>query len=188
MATAKVGWEPGKGERFATRLGPDVGRDRKHLGNAQTDRCLFGRAEHLTQGGVGERLGLLAPGGGVQPDGGSRDERAAQGMIRWGELKRPAAQVGGGPWVGRTQRLSGLEQRRDGGLVPGLSARHQLKSDLHGQRASGEEDRGRLTIERTADRDGDAGPHGLQRQVVDEGQRTVPFDQHVAQRQLLQGL
>src|SRR5207247_9269390 len=59
-----------------------------------------------------------------KPDGGSRDERAAQGMIRWGELKRPAAQVGGGPWVGRSQRLSGTEERRAGGLAPWLSARH----------------------------------------------------------------
>ena len=71
------------------------------------------------------------------------------------QLQCPVGKLGGDSRVGRPKCVSGLEQGGDGGFVAGLGAVRELLRHLDGERAAGQEDAGRLTVERPANRDGE---------------------------------
>src|SRR5580658_5643990 len=89
------------------------------------------------------------------------------------------AQVGGRTWVGRAERLGGLEQRRDCDLIADRSALRQLNRHLHRDGSAGKEHRSRLSVKRTPNRAGDAGSHRFEGDVMAEHESTVALGDYV---------
>ena len=185
MPGPQVGRETGKGESLAALLGAHVGGYGEHTGDAEADLGFLLGWERFVQRRVGERFRLLAAPGGVQPDRGLSHQRPSQRMPSGSKLKGALAQVGGRAGVGGAERLGRLEQRRDRNLIAGRSALCQLRRHLHRERSPCQEHRGRLSIERPAHRDRDAGSHRFQGEVVAEHESAVAFGQQVGVNQLV---
>ena len=99
QACPQVRRQPGEVEGPAARLRAHLGGDREQTGDAEPDLGLLQSRQRLAQRTVGEGLRLLAPGRGVQQDGGAGHQGTAQRVMLGGQVEGTAGEVGGLPRV-----------------------------------------------------------------------------------------
>jgi hypothetical protein len=163
---------------------PDLGRDRKHAGDAEADFCLLDGRQSLAQSAVGERDRFLAVAGDVQSDRRRPDDLPAARMVDRRDLDRALTELSGGNGIGRDERLCSIEQRGDRHLITYLGASGELHGDFDRQRASFEQDNGGLAVECAPGGDRDAGADGLASEVVPERQFFAALDEQARLEEL----
>ena len=103
------------------------------------------------------------------------------------QFERSPGELGGSGRIARTEISRRLEHDGDGGFVARLGAVGELLRHLDGKRAFSQEDVGRLTVERPANRGGGAGPHCLADQVVRECQPVAALNEDASLDKILIG-
>src|SRR5207245_8560161 len=100
-------------------------------------------------------------------------------MVGRCDLERALPELCGSTGIGRDQRFSGVEQRRDRDLIAELGAGGELRRNLDRQRAGFEQDNGGLAVERAAGGYRHTDSHSLACDVVPERELLIALDEQV---------